>query len=378
MIENASMPNEMFCVMSDSLLATDPGSAQRFSTKDYEALEKVKFLNTLMIALSRNREVLFQIRQRQGRPRIRMVRYGLGEILFRAIRVDALTVCEHFPFHEFDPLVECFLQHLNADESLISRVQSYHEHPDSVDVVRLVEDLNELANELRLFMAGSEMAIRIKRRKQASRRLYQDSLKHIDNLFERYARLLVVRVDLSFLTPFQCRDLDLSSVTFDDALYYREAFTRSLAREPLFEHLVGYIWKVEQGALKGFHTHWLFFFDGSKVREDITLGHLIGEHWSVIVGPHATYWNCNVNKTGYRYPGIGQIDHADQRKREGLQRAIEYLCKVDDFISLKHTGGRRTFGRSENKPLPNVKRGRPRQQPSVTLDCQDKPKNTRT
>lgn len=365
MIDNAKMPDEIFYALEEGLLVNDPGNAQRFRTEDYEALEKIKCLNTLMIALSRNREVLFQVRQRRGQPRLSMGRGALGEHLFRAIRVDALNICEHFPFHVFDPLVECFLQHRNADESLVSRVQMYHDHPDTVDVFRLVEDLNEFANGLRLFMAGSEMASRIKIRRQASRRLYQGSLNYINYLFERDARLLVVRVDLSFLTPSQCHDRDWTPVTFEDALAYRERFTRSWKREPLFEHLVGYVWKIEHGALKGFHTHWLFFFDGSKVREDITLGHLIGEHWKVIVGSHATYWNCNFYKTQYRHLGIGQIDHTDQTKRQALQRVVQYLCKVDDFISLKHTGGRQTFGRGEIKPLPPVKQGRPRQKSSM-------------
>ncbi|MEQ5303108.1 hypothetical protein ABN238_02725 [Providencia rettgeri] len=64
---------------------------------------------------------------------------------------------------------------------------------------------------------------------------------------------------------------------------------------------------------KGFHYHALFFFDGQKVRQDITQGKLIGELWQERITDMAgLYFNCNYQKESYHELGIGLLKRTDE------------------------------------------------------------------
>jgi len=102
----------------------------------------------------------------------------------------------------------------------------------------------------------------------------------------------------------------------------------------------------------------MFFFDGSKVREDITKASLIGRYWTdVVTKGRGLYFNCNRVKFAYKSCGVGMVDHGDAELREGLRRAVIYLTKTDLYMKLQ------TEGRGMGKglyPSPKGSRGRPR------------------
>lgn len=103
-----------------------------------------------------------------------------------------------------------------------------------------------------------------------------------------------------------------------------------------------------------------FFFNGSKVRGDITLARRIGELWEKeITNGQGLYFNCNAITGTYTQSGIGDIHYTDQTKRAALQKAIAYITKVDAAVRLILPQGARTFGRGECVKKME-KRGRPR------------------
>ncbi|WP_447874551.1 YagK/YfjJ domain-containing protein [Serratia fonticola] len=129
----------------------------------------------------------------------------------------------------------------------------------------------------------------------------------------------------------------------------------------MFKACVGYVWKLEYGRYRGFHYHLLVFYDGARVRQDVTLARLLGEYWrDVITAGAGHYHNCNANKARYRFPGIGLLHYTDTAKRKGLNIAVRYLCKVDTYARLTLPNGARSFGRGEIAHSSAIRRGRPR------------------
>lgn len=187
--------------------------------------------------------------------------------------------------------------------------------------------------------------------------------RYLNYLFGLHSRILVVRLDLSFGVDSKYRsDLDLCRSALDRLL-------RNKAHNSMFDHLVGYMWRLELGELNGWHYHCMFFFDGAKRRMDIPLANRIGAYWrDLITDGEGTYWNCNRKKSDYeRFDrlGIGMVHHADQPMRDSLELAAKYLCKMDRNLLRAYPDGlpsRRWFGRGEistarsNKP----RLGRPR------------------
>lgn len=178
---------------------------------------------------------------------------------------------------------------------------------------------------------------------------------HIDKIFARKSKLLVLRLDLTYGQDYQ------SSVTYEEADMHRRSLLNDVQHRLYKDSYVGYVWKLEYGLMSSLHYHVLIFLDAQKVRSDIWIAQAIGEHWqnSVTEG-RGRYWNCNARKSGYRKCGIGAISHNDQLLRSNLKMAANYLVKADYFVRSMIPLRRRTFGKGASLPQKESNRGRPR------------------
>ena len=91
----------------------------------------------------------------------------------------------------------------------------------------------------------------------------------------------------------------------------------------------------------------LFFFDGSKVREDVTLGKGIGDYWrDEVTQGKGVYYNCNARKQDYDSCGLGMVSCYDKIKRAALVESVaSYLVKPDDLAQLMVPERGRVFGK---------------------------------
>ncbi|MBZ9539641.1 inovirus-type Gp2 protein [Modicisalibacter tunisiensis] len=122
----------------------------------------------------------------------------------------------------------------------------------------------------------------------------RDNLKRLRNLiqalFERHGCLLVLRVDLGYSQEYG------AWIDYETARHHRERLCQQFHTNDLFAHQLGYAWKLEWGMEKGFHYHFVFFFDANRRKEPVTLNERIGELWAQsITGKQGTYRNCNRN-----------------------------------------------------------------------------------
>lgn len=219
------------------------------------------------------------------------------------------------------------------------------------DAVLRMNHLNCFVEALRQEVKSARFQSKLNSYHRSSNKNYKELMKYVEALFERYSRLLVLRVDLSY-------SKENSNVTLAEAKRDRERLFQNSRSNNLFDAMVGYIWKLERGPEKGFHYHVMFFFDGAIVREDVTLAMRIGQYWmDVITKGRGLYFNCNADKRKYIKCGVGMINYYDETLREGLREAVVYLAKTDLFMKLQ------TEGRGMGKglyPSPKDPRGRPR------------------
>jgi hypothetical protein len=181
--------------------------------------------------------------------------------------------------------------------------------------------------------------------------------KYVSDLFSRYSRLLVVRVDFGFKIDVANQ---LRGVTVTEAQTFLDRFLNNRRGNSLFSDLKGYIWKLESGKEKGYHFHFFLFFGGDKVKKDEHYGKMIGEYWCKVTNGLGIYHNCNANKQKYRRCGIGMVDHSDIEMQGNLLYALKYLFKKEQYLREKFNSKTRVFGRGE-KPSQRMSRaGRPR------------------
>ncbi|VVN11607.1 inovirus-type Gp2 protein [Pseudomonas fluorescens] len=169
---------------------------------------------------------------------------------------------------------------------------------------------------------------------------------YTDALISRYSRTLIIRVNLYYYQTVQLR-LRVERV-FDDL----DRLTAEHERNPIFNHLLGYICAVEQGDDRGYHIHAAYFFNGNEVCRDVYKADQIGELWAHITRGQGYYDSCNHDKEEkygkkgrdkveeQRELGIGMIFQNDQEIRPHVHYAMCYLVKDAQQVRLKPMGAK--------------------------------------
>lgn len=228
----------------------------------------------------------------------------------------------------------------------------------------------ELIDLMRQKAKEKEFKKKVSNRRTNSLRCHKSSQEYIDALFEKYSRLLVLRVDLSYLTMIDpITEMPVQGVSYTQVKKDMQRFKNNWRHNKIFEHLVGYIWKLEYGEKKGYHYHIMFFYRGSAVQKDWYFSDQIGKYWvDKITKGRGNFHNCNANKKDYLHLGIGMIDATapcDERLRINVRNVAGYLSKNEQILSMKIKGNDRAFG-TGGEPGENSNRGRPRK---LTLVC---------
>ncbi|VVP58721.1 hypothetical protein PS870_05920 [Pseudomonas fluorescens] len=164
---------------------------------------------------------------------------------------------------------------------------------------------------------------------------------YTDALISRYSRTLIIRVNLYYYQTVQLR-LRVERV-FEDL----DRLTAELERNPIFNHLLGYICAVEQGDDRGYHIHAAYFFNGNEVWADVYKAQQIGDLWARIAQGQGYFDSCNHDKEEkygkkgrdkveeQRELGIGMIFQNDQEIRPHIHYAMCYLVKDAQQVRLK-------------------------------------------
>lgn len=285
---------------------------------------------------------------------------------------------------------------LSPDLALFHRL--YVEHPisqqhilfDAMTDQAVAEICNDFVVTLRV--EGKRMGIKrmLKNWQRNANEKAKRLLVYLNALHERYARLMVIRLDLMYRQTaclgveqakhrrelLEARNAKerlalIQGETVDDAddeLPRVDIFTvtqdwghfkaNMRGKPSLFRHLVGYVCSIEFSSTGGHHLHVALIFDGSQVKQHEWLGDQIGQYWIEITGGRGYFHNCN--RGSYKYPGVGLIEHHDMEKRRNLMRTLMYLAKKDQFVRVKASPKSKTFLTGHMPKPPTGRTGRPR------------------
>lgn len=97
---------------------------------------------------------------------------------------------------------------------------------------------------------------------------------YLKQLFNHYARLLLVRIDFAIEQKYQH---EIGIAQFH--AWINQMSNRYSNKDGCFSGLQGYAWAIELGLGKGFHCHTLLIYDGSKHQNDYGLGLQVAQYW---------------------------------------------------------------------------------------------------
>lgn len=265
-----------------------------------------------------------------------------------------------FPEYRINPLLKAAMDEIELSDAgrYVRKIEAYKR---TGKINSITDRLNKLVDEIRNKLKSDSVRNAYKNHQRGAMETRKVLAKLVGDVFQKYAKVLVVRLDLSYKKTSK-RPLDQQNISHSDAGRNLRKLLKDL-KEKLFKvNFITYVWKLEYGPLRGYHYHVFFFFDGSKCRQDIDIASQIGEHWaSVITQGGGSYFNCNAIQNKYPSPGIGMLDHRDKWKIDNLKKkALEYLIKVDYYIRPMADRKIRTFGTGAMPKSRTTKRGRPR------------------
>lgn len=182
--------------------------------------------------------------------------------------------------------------------------------------------------------------------------------EYLSDLFNHYARLLVVRVDLKYNK--NVRD----QISFELFSQHMEILRNRISnKDGCFKGVEGFAWALEQGAdLGGYHCHLLLLYQGANHQDGFRLGKMVEAKWKEITqGEIKSRENTKkigkafiVNDARYLQKfkanntiGVGMV-YRD--KPESVHHAIVtalYLtrpAKLDQYLRVKLSESQKTFG----------------------------------
>lgn len=283
-----------------------------------------------------------------------------GAMLVDVLQRGFTRLGHFFPNHKFHPAVVLFKQLVELSPITLCLAQ-----PDAFkwtgNFPHEVKCLNDLVAKIREHSRSVGYRTAVKSFQRVASKNKRSLLRYRDALFRQYSRLLVLRLDLGY-------HHDVSRVKHDQAPFDAYTCVRE-NRIDFFKYLnkayrkslVGFNWRLEYALQKGFHYHLILYFDGSKVREDVTIGRLLGQHWDqVITHGMGVHFNCNASARRYRRCGIGMLKHNDAESQAGLALAVSYITKPDIFLQAVFPANARVLGRGNMPFQKGAKRGAPR------------------
>lgn len=213
----------------------------------------------------------------------------------------------------------------------------------------LLAEINGMLHELREAANRENFIKVVTASKKRATKNYKSLMNYFERLFRKHAELVVIRLDLGY--PKEPKHHDHTELSLEglphqvssDTSKFHDKLRRVIKhRKQLIKYLrqhygrdlLGYAWKMEHGNYKGFHIHLVAILDGSRRAFDVTHGRAIGEHWKEKITGHGTYYNCNSDKSRYKFCGLGSLNYRDQELWQKIDKVASYMTKVDLYAHL--------------------------------------------
>ncbi|MDM1018866.1 inovirus-type Gp2 protein [Acinetobacter sp. VNK23] len=182
--------------------------------------------------------------------------------------------------------------------------------------------------------------------------------EYLGDLFNHYARLLVVRVDLKYNKNMR------DQISFDLFSQHMNILRNRISnKDGCFKGLEGFAWALEQGAdLGGYHCHLLLLYQGADHQNGFRLGKMVEAKWQEITQTDAKGQEIPqkigkafiVNELRYlqRFVatntlGVGMVYRDNPHSVDCAIAMALYLTrpeKSDQYLRVKLSESQKTFG----------------------------------
>ena len=216
-----------------------------------------------------------------------------------------VNIYSYSKIYEFNPYIKLFLNvfnerltdNYNAFSYIVFGVGETKNIAEKIAKVEqankdFIDQVNLLIKELRTKALSLAFRNEVYQYHFASQKNERSLWRYIERLLKQYPKLLVSRIDLSYLIKiennrremvFYMKNQDEIFSAYQQAKKDRQRLFNNIRTNHLFDSVVGYCWRLECAAQQGFYYQCLFFLDGTTVTEDEVFARHLGEYWNYVI-----------------------------------------------------------------------------------------------
>jgi Inovirus Gp2 len=254
------------------------------------------------------------------------------EKFFKKDMISAMI--KSFESYRFNPHIEICISNSKATQKKIELNMALN---NDEHVTNKVDLFNEFVDNIRSEVASKSFKKIIAEYQRLQSKNNKSLVDFLDHILKREERMFVVKEYFSYKTELynHILNMDERNHLYYQAKYDRQLLFKKMRTHPLFEHLVGFVWKLEYNPDQGFRYNLLFLFDGKKFQQHVDIAMLIGELWTTeITGGRGLYFACNSYKDYYHHLGCGMINCQNSNLWEELQKTADYFTLPDYYARL--------------------------------------------
>ena len=272
--------------------------------------------------------------------------------------VENVSVTKRKPHNFYNQLTELLVQlnqiynpdysYVPAIEAMIELLLDLDEYLDDPECLyeRLIRiSFEDIQRDFKRHYRGQKRQLRDHRHSESENT--KTLVDRMQEISDKYSRILVVRVDLAYPLKFQDQ---IGILDFKDDMDVLR--TRLRDQDTVFKKLIAYAWALEQGADKGYHCHLLLVYKGSDYRNAYWIADQVGKLWSDITEGLGCHFNCHTAAYLKQFSdrnclGIGMINRNNLDEVNNMLNTVKYLVrpeKESQHLRVKTKKRMRTFG----------------------------------
>lgn len=249
---------------------------------------------------------------------------------------------------EFNEIYNPDYSYFGCIDAFVELLYEFHDWIDNPsELIRQLENLSFEYIQRRFKFYVSRHKRKLRDHRYSENENTEQLLERMRSVSKRYARILVVRLDLAYKKKYH----HLISITdFDNDM--RILRQRMNNQDRTFKGLIEYAWALEQGTEKGYHCHLLLVYRGHEHQNGYGIAKRVGEIWEEITEGQGYYFNCHDPDYLSQFKdmgrlGIGMIRTDDADQVDNMLTTIQYLVrpeKEQQHLRVKVCKRMRTFG----------------------------------
>ncbi|MES2280554.1 MAG: hypothetical protein V4542_04000 [Pseudomonadota bacterium] len=317
-----------------------PGHVIALDTPEMPLVQQLWHARQLTSRLSRSKAAQFSVIRKLGGAQLQATE--LGHEVVQLLSSSVGTVGQQYPCHVLEPRIELLLE-CAAKRNLLPLWPPFV-LMEEARLLPLVDSLNGFAQDVRRRGSAASFKTKVANFQAQTDQRYKAMQNYFRQLCTLYPDGHVIRMDFSYL-PHQTVGFAFGEEMHQTVTLHGQALLEHLAKT-LGSAVVGYAWKRDFAAARGYQHHLVAILNGPQFQELHGIEQSLGEHWSqAITGGKGLWVNCQgAWGNNFRYRGMNAFTHCSGSMEDRLSLAPVFMALTDGIAAFTPMGKAKPYG----------------------------------